>query len=109
MRHTKNNITLIGRLGTDPVVRRFENGQRLAKMQLATHETKRQLNGRNEKLTRWHQLVAWGNTADIIKQMLRKGRHIAIEGKLNQRSWKGKDGQQRISSEVIVKNFTLLN
>ncbi len=109
MKQTRNHVTLIGRLGTDPVFRRFENGQRLAKMQLATNETKRYLDGRNEKLTRWHQLVAWGNTADIIKQMLNKGRQIAIEGKLSTRSWKGKDGLQRSASEVIVKNFTLLN
>ncbi|MFO7789122.1 MAG: single-stranded DNA-binding protein [Bacteroidota bacterium] len=108
MRQTKNNITLIGRLGNDPVVRRFESGQRLAKMHLATNETRRRLNGESNQLTRWHQLVAWGNTADIVKQMLNKGRKIAIEGKLNVRSWKGKDGMPRTSSEVVVKNFTLL-
>lgn len=109
MKHTKNNVTLIGRLGTDPVFRRFENGQRLAKMQLATNETKRYLDGRNEKLTRWHQLIAWGNTADIIKHMLNKGRHVAIEGKMNNHSWKGKGGEPRSASEIIIKNFTILN
>lgn len=108
MRQTKNNITLIGRLGNDPVVKRFNSGQRLAKMHLATHETRRRVNGDNNQLTRWHQLVAWGNTADIVKQMLNKGRKIAIEGRLNEHSWKGKDGIPRKSCEVVVKNFTLL-
>ncbi|MFP4663177.1 MAG: single-stranded DNA-binding protein [Bacteroidales bacterium] len=108
MKTSENKIMLIGRLGADPVIRRFETGQRMARLTLATHETKRNLEGSLEKMTNWHHLIAWGPTADIIKQMLRKGRRIAIEGRLNERKWKDKTGADRQQSEVVVKDFTLL-
>jgi single-strand DNA-binding protein len=108
MKTSENKIMLIGRLGADPVVRRFETGQRMARLTLATHETKRNLEGRYNTITNWHQLIAWGNTADIVRQMLRKGKRIAVEGRINERSWKDRDGTSRRQSEVILKDFTLL-
>ncbi len=108
MARINNQVMLIGNLGSDPIVKTFTNGQRMARMSLATNERKHSLRGETETMVKWHQLIAWGATADIISKMLKKGKRIAIEGKLNNHSWEDKTGQKRNYTEIVVNDFTLL-
>lgn len=108
MARINNKVMLIGNLGADPILTTFTNGQRMARLSLATHENKHNLEGKSESIVKWHKLIAWGHTADSISKMLKKGGRIAIEGKLNTHSWEDKTGLTRNSTEVVIKDFTML-
>ena len=108
MKNFGNKVMLTGNLGMDPVYRKFENGTSMARLSIATNEIKRNVNGESNKTTNWHNLIAWGGTADIIKLMLQKGRLVSIEGHLNNKKWKDKDGKTKNRSEIVIRDFTLL-
>jgi len=96
-----NKVTLIGRLGADPEVRRLENGAAVAKLNLATNENYRDKNGEWQKLTEWHNVVVWRWLAERAEQYLKKGSLVFIEGKLTTRKWQDKDGNDRYTTEVV--------
>ena len=108
MNSLKNRVQLIGYLGADPEVRTVENGNKLARLRLATTET--YTNARGEKVTEtyWHQVVAWGKTAEIAEKLLSKGQEAVIEGKLVNRSYIGKDGQKKYVTEVVAEELKAL-
>ena len=94
-----NKVTLIGRLGADPEVRRLENGAAVAKLNIATNENYRDKNGEWQKLTEWHNVVVWRWLAERAEQYLKKGSLVFIEGKLTTRKWQDKDGNNRYTTE----------
>ncbi len=96
-----NKVTLIGRLGADPEVRRLENGAAVAKLNIATNENYRDKNGEWQKLTEWHNVVVWRWLAERAEQYLKKGSLVFIEGKLTTRKWQDKDGNDRYTTEVV--------
>lgn len=108
MARINNQVMLIGNLGADPIIKTFANGQRMARLSIATQIRRHSLNGKEEKMVKWHQLVAWGGTADIIRNMLKKGRRVAIEGRLNQHTWHDENGQTHKKTEVVIQDFTLI-
>jgi single-strand DNA-binding protein len=104
----RNKVQLIGNLGNDPEIITLENGKKLAKFSLATNETYK--NGQGEKIieTQWHNIIAWNKTADIVETYVKKGKEIALEGKLTSRSYETKDGEKRYITEVVVSEVLLL-
>ncbi|RDY57847.1 single-stranded DNA-binding protein [Flagellimonas nanhaiensis] len=104
----RNKVTLIGNVGQEPEIRDLESGKKVAKISLATNESYK--NGKGEKVTdtQWHNLVAWGKTAEIIEKYVTKGKEIAIEGKLTSRSYEDKEGNKRYVTEVVVSEILLL-
>lgn len=108
MSSLKNKVQLIGNVGNDPEIVNLESGKKLAKISLATNETYK--NSENEKVTdtQWHNLVAWGKTADIIEKYVTKGKEIGIEGKLTSRSYEDKDGAKRYITEIVLSELLLL-
>ena len=108
MNALKNKVQLIGNLGQDPEVLTLDSGAKLAKFSLATNETYR--NGKGEKVTetQWHNIVAWGKTAEIVENFLSKGREVAVEGKLIHRSYETKEGEKRYVSEVRCSEVLML-
>ncbi len=108
MNTLKNKVQLIGHLGYDPEVREIAPGRKVARVSLATHSSHRNADGDRVSTTQWHTLVAWGRTAEMVERMLRKGMLVAVEGKLQHRSYDGKDGQKRQVSEVVMHDFQLL-
>jgi len=104
----RNKVQLIGNLGNDPEIITLENGKKLAKFSLATNETYK--NGQGEKITetQWHNIIAWNKTADIVATYVKKGKEIALEGKLTSRSYETKDGEKRYITEVVVSEVLLL-
>ncbi len=98
----------MGNLGKDPEVREFEGGKRRARFSLATTEQFSFGNGNSKEDTQWHQVTAWGKSADEVMQMLKKGSRISLDGRLVHGSYEGKDGQKRYFTEVVMNNFSVV-
>ncbi len=101
MNTLRNKVQLIGNLGNDPEIINLESGKMLAKFSIATNESYKNAKGEKITDTQWHNVVAWGKTAEIIEKYVTKGKEIAIEGKLTNRSWDDKDGNKRYTTEVV--------
>ena len=102
-----NKVILIGNLGNDPDVKYTPNGQGVANISLATSETWKDKNtGQQQDRTEWHRVVFFGNLVEVVKQYLRKGSKIYIEGKLQTRKWQDQGGQDRYTTEVVVDGFS---
>lgn len=105
MKNLINRVQLIGRLGMNPEMRKFDNGTTMARMSLATNGGHRDPDGSFVKDTHWHTLVAWGKVAELTEKLLTKGNEVAITGKLVNRSYEGKDGKKRYTTEVQLLEF----
>jgi single-strand DNA-binding protein len=104
----KNKVQLIGNLGGKPEVKEMESGKKLATFNIATNETYRNAKGDKITETQWHRAVAWGKVAEIAEKYLDKGKEVAIEGKLVNRSYNDKDGNKKYITEVQVNELLLL-
>jgi single-strand DNA-binding protein len=104
-----NRVQLIGSLGQDPEIKKFDNGKVLAKFSMATNETYRNAQGEKVTETQWHNVIAWGSTAGILEKYVRKGDRIGIEGKLVTRQWEDKEGGKRYTTEVVANDVLLLS
>ena len=104
----RNKVQLIGNLGNDPEIITLESGQKLAKFSLATNENYKDSDGQKQTKTDWHNLIAWGKTADIVEKYITKGKEIAIGGKLTNRSYETKEGEKRYVTEVVVNEILML-
>jgi single-strand DNA-binding protein len=104
----KNKVQLIGNLGNAPEVKTLDGGRKVANFRMATSESYRNAKGEKVTETQWHNLVAWGKVAEIAEKYLDKGKEIAIEGKLINRSYNDKDGNKKYITEVQVNELLLL-
>lgn len=107
MNALKNKVQLIGNAGNDPEIKTFDAGKKLARFTIATNES--YTNDKGEKITdtQWHNITAWGKTAEIIEKYVTKGKELAIEGKLTHRSYDDKNGEKRYITEVVVSDVLL--
>ena len=108
MKNLKNRVQLIGNIGKEPEVKTFDSGKTKASFSLATSESYTDGEGKKVTDTQWHQVVAWGNTANYIESYLEKGNRIAVDGKLVHRSYNDKDGVTKYITEVLVNEILLL-
>lgn len=108
MNALRNKVLLIGNLGQDPEILDSENGKKRARFSVATNETYRNAQGEKVTDTQWHQVVAWGKTAEIVESYLSKGREVAVEGKLIHRHYDTEDGQRKYVTEVRCLELLLL-
>ena len=104
----RNKVTLIGNVGMNPEVRSLASGSKLARFTLATNETYTNKNGERVVETEWHRVSAWGKLAEIIEKYVSKGREIAVDGKIVNRSWVDDNGQKRFSTEIEIAQLELL-
>lgn len=104
----RNKVTLIGNLGQTPEVKELTGGKKVAKFSLATNESYRNKAGEKVTDTQWHNLIAWGKTAEIVEKYVKKGSEIAIEGKLLNRNYTDKDGVKRFVTEIQVNELLML-
>ena len=101
-----NKVILVGNLGRDPEVRRANNGNAIANLNLATTETWKDKNsGERQTKTEWHRVVIFGGTAEVAEKYLKKGSSVYIEGKLQTRKWTDAQGQDKYSTEVVVESY----
>ena len=108
MNALKNRVQLIGNLGMDPEIKKFDNNKTMAKFSLATTETYKNAEGKKVDDTQWHNVIAWGNLAIIAEKYLNKGREVAIEGRLVHRSYEDKDGIKKYITEIVANEILLL-
>lgn len=103
-----NKVILIGNLGRDPEVRSFQNGGKVCNLRIATSETWRDRNsGERRERTEWHSVAIFSEPlAKIAEQYLRKGSKVYIEGQLETRKWQDQSGQDRYTTEVVLRPFT---
>ncbi len=102
-----NKVILIGNLGRDPEVRSFQNGGKVCNLRIATSETwKDRATGERRERTEWHSVAIFSEPlAKIAEQYLRKGSKVYIEGQLETRKWQDQSGQDRYSTEVVLRPF----
>lgn len=102
-----NKVILIGNLGRDPEVRTFQSGGKVVNLNIATSESwKDRSTGERKERTEWHSVAIFDeNIAKIAEQYLRKGSTVYIEGKLETRKWQDQSGQDRYTTEVVLRPF----
>ncbi len=108
MNNLRNKVQLIGRLGQSPEVKHLDSGKTVANFSLATNYKYKDASGNMVDSVDWHNLVAWGKTAEIIEKYVNKGSEIGIEGRLTTRSWDDKEGNKRYTTEVVVNELLLM-
>ena len=108
MNTLRNKVQLIGNLGKDPEIINLESGKTLAKFSIATNESYKNAQGEKVTDTQWHNIIAWGKTAQIVEKFVSKGKEVAVEGKLTTRSWEDKDGMKRYITEVVCSELLML-
>lgn len=108
MNAIKNKVQLIGNLGQVPEIKTLGDGKKVAHMQVATNDVRKNEKGEKITDTQWHNVVAWGKLADIAEKYLVKGTEIAIEGKLVNRNYTDKQGIKRFVTEVLANELLIL-
>jgi len=104
-----NKAMIIGRLGQDPEVRYTQSNTAVATMSVATSERYKDRNGEQQENTEWHRVVAWGRTAEICQEYLKKGSLVYFEGPIQTRQWEDKDGQKRYTTEIKALTMQMLD
>jgi len=109
MNAIRNQVQLIGRLGQDPEIVTFDNGNKLAKFSLATDDSYKDKQGEKVERTQWHNVIVRGGLVNVVENYVTKGQEIAVEGKLTNRSWDDKDGNKRYTTEIVVNELLMLS
>ncbi len=102
-----NKVLIAGRLTNDPDLRTTPSGSHVASFSVATNRNWTDKNGERKESTEFHNVVVWGRQADIVNQFLKKGALILVEGRLQTRTWEGRDGQTRRTTEIIGERIQL--
>jgi single-strand DNA-binding protein len=102
-----NKVILVGNLGKDPEVRTFQNGGRVAHFSIATSERwTDKASGEKKERTEWHRVsILNENLVGIAERFLKKGSKVYIEGQLETRKWTDKEGQEKYTTEVVLRPF----
>jgi single-strand DNA-binding protein len=102
-----NKVILVGNLGKDPEIRSTQDGREIASFSLATSETWKDKNsGERKEKTEWHNIVIFNpNLVTVVKNYVKKGSKLYIEGALQTRKWTDKEGHDRYSTEVVLQNY----
>jgi single-strand DNA-binding protein len=102
-----NKVIIVGNLGRDPEVRTFQNGGKVCNLRIATSETWKDRNtGERKERTEWHSVAIFSEPlARIAEQYLKKGSKVYIEGQLETRKWQDQSGQDRYSTEVVLRPY----
>ncbi len=107
-RGTVNKVILLGRLGKDPEMRYAPSGTAIAKFSIATNSSQKNQSGEWVETTEWHNLVAFGKTAELAGEYLKKGKQVFVEGRLSTSSWEDQQGQKKYKTEIIVSELQFI-
>lgn len=104
-----NKVMLIGNLTRDPELRYTPQGTAVCTFGLATNRSWQTADGQSQEEVEFHRIVAWQKLAELCAQLLFKGRKTFVEGRLQTRTWTGKDNQERTTTEVVIDNMIVLD
>ena len=108
MKSLINSVRLIGNVGNTPEVKSFDNGNKMARLRIATNDRQKNAKGEVIEITYWHSLVVWGKQAEIIEKYVDKGEKLAIEGTLVNREYQNEKGEKKFITEIRVNEFEFL-
>jgi single-strand DNA-binding protein len=108
MNSLRNKVMLIGNLGQDPEIKTTETGKKVTHFTLATDEGYKNAEGQKVSETTWHNIVAWNGLADVAGRFLKKGREVAVEGRIVYRSYEDKNGVTKYITEIVLNDLLLL-
>lgn len=108
MSSLSNRVTLIGNLGQDPETKSTETGKKVTHFTLATKDGYKNNEGQRITETTWHNIVAWNGLADIADKFLKKGREVAVEGRIVYRNYEDKKGATKYITEIVLSDLVLL-
>ena len=104
---TLNKVLLLGSVGRDPELKQTAVGTLVANLSLATSERRKDSSGNWKDETTWHNLIAFGRTAEVIRDYVTKGSSLHIEGRIQTRSWES-DGKKQYRTEIVIENLILI-
>ena len=108
MNTLRNKVQLIGRLGQEPEIVTFQDGNKMAKFSLATDDSYKDKAGNKIERAYWHNIVIKGGLVNVVENYVKKGHEIAVEGKLTNRSYETKEGEKRYVTEILVHELLML-
>lgn len=103
-----NKVILVGRLGRDPEMRSTPQGNHACNLSIATSETWLK-DGKKEEKTEWHRVIFWGKNAENASKYLNKGSMVYVEGKLQTRKWRDKEGIERFTTEILGNSMNFIS
>jgi single-strand DNA-binding protein len=110
MARSVNKVTLLGNVGKDPEIRSTPSGVMVASLTLATSDRQKDQQGNWQDHTEWHNLKAFNRTAEIVRDYVKKGSKLYVEGKITTNSWEDKETRQkRYRTEILVNELVLLS
>ena len=104
-----NKAIILGNLGGDPETRYTQSGTAVTTFSVATTDKWKGADGQMQESTEWHKCVVWGKLAETCSKYLQKGSRVYAEGKIQTRKWQDKDGHDRYTTEIIVKEIKFLS
>ena len=109
MARSVNKVTLLGNVGKDPEIRSTPGGTMVANIALATSDRQKDAQGNWQDHTEWHNLKAFNRTAEIVRDYVKKGSKLYIEGKITTNSWEDKETKvKKYRTEILVNELSLL-
>lgn len=99
-----NKAFVYGNLTRDPELKALPSGSQVVNFGLATNRTYKDKNGQKQEATEFHNIVAFGRSAELIAQYMKKGRPLFVEGRIQTRSWES-EGQKKYRTEIVAENF----
>ena len=110
MAKSVNKVILLGNVGKEPEIKSTPGGMTIATFSIATSDRAKGKDGNYEDRTEWHNLVAFQRTAEIVRDYVKKGSKLYVEGKIQTRSWDDKtSGEKKYRTEIIVNDISLLS
>jgi len=108
MNALRNRVTLIGNLGMDPEVKTTESGKKFTHFSLATSDNFKNADGQKISETTWHNITAWNGLAETAGKYLKKGKEVAVEGRIVYRTFEDKKGVTKNATEIVLTEILLL-
>ena len=105
MNNLRNQVTLLGNLGSDIEFKSFENDKQLSKVSLATNQYYKNRSGELVQDTQWHNIIAWGKLAENMNKVAKKGDQLLVQGRLTYRSYEDTNGQKQYVTEIVINDF----
>lgn len=108
MNTLRNRVNLIGSVGMDPEYKSLESGRKTARFTMATTDEYKDSEGSKVSETTWHNIVAYDGLADLIMEYLKKGKEVAVEGKITYNAYEDRKGVTKYVTEIIITDFLIL-
>lgn len=110
MAKSVNKVILLGNVGKDPEFKALPSGQPVVNFSVATSERFKDPQGNQQERTEWHNLVAYGKLAEIVRDYVKKGSKLYVEGRLTTRSWDDRETNKKVyRTEIVLSDLSLLS